>query len=135
MLAPNATLRPLVVPKGSPAQAQATTEAATAAESEVETGQTRRHRKFCRRTDRRVTGAAGLDVLPGVAVAAGAVGLWRRGMDARGALLAMGMEDRSRREPDGRDRRLAGGSFVAVARQAVERLTLLARASHLHYIV
>jgi hypothetical protein len=39
VLAPNAWLRPLVVPKGPPAQAQAATEAATAAECEVKTVQ------------------------------------------------------------------------------------------------
>ena len=36
---------------------------------------------------------------------------------------------------DGRDRRLTGGSLVAVARHEAERLTILAHASHLHYIV
>jgi len=43
VLAPNAKLRPLVVPQGPPAQAQAATEAA-AAECEVETVQARPHR-------------------------------------------------------------------------------------------
>ena len=41
VLVPNAKLRPLVVPQGPPAQAQATTEAAVAAECEVETVQAR----------------------------------------------------------------------------------------------
>ena len=44
VLAPNAKLRALVVPPGPPAQAQAATEAAAAAESEVETVQARPHR-------------------------------------------------------------------------------------------
>ena len=44
VLAPNAKLRPLVVPQGPPAQAQATTEAAAAAGCEVETVQARPHR-------------------------------------------------------------------------------------------
>jgi hypothetical protein len=43
----------------------------------------------------------------------------------------------SRRRPHrvGRERRLTSGSFVAVARHEVERLTTIVRASHLHYIV
>ena len=41
----------------------------------------------------------------------------------------------SRPGPDGRDRRLTDGSFVALARHEVERLTILVHASHLHYIV
>ena len=41
MLAPNAKLRALVVPQGPPAQAQAATEAAAAAEREIETAQAR----------------------------------------------------------------------------------------------
>jgi hypothetical protein len=44
VLAPNAKLRPLVVPQGPPAQAQAATEAAAAAEREVETVQAGLHR-------------------------------------------------------------------------------------------
>jgi choline dehydrogenase-like flavoprotein len=44
VLAPNAKLRPLVVPQGPPAQAKAATEAAVAAECEVETAQARPHR-------------------------------------------------------------------------------------------
>ncbi len=44
VLAPNAKLRPLVVPQGPPAQALAATEAAAAAECEVETVQARPHR-------------------------------------------------------------------------------------------
>jgi hypothetical protein len=40
-LAPNAKLRALVVPQGPPAQAQAATEAAAAAEREIETAQAR----------------------------------------------------------------------------------------------
>lgn len=43
----------------------------------------------------------------------------------------------SRRRPHrvGRGRRLTSGSFVALARHEVERLTTIVRASHLHYIV
>lgn len=48
---------------------------------------------------------------------------------------SLGMADRSRPEADSRERRLAGGSSVAVARHEVERLAILAGASHLHYIV
>jgi hypothetical protein len=44
VLAPNAKLRPLVVPQGPPAQAQAAAEATAAAECEVETVQARPHR-------------------------------------------------------------------------------------------
>jgi uncharacterized protein involved in tolerance to divalent cations len=44
VLAPNAKLRPVVVPQGPPAQAQAATEAAVPAECEVETVQARPHR-------------------------------------------------------------------------------------------
>ena len=44
VLAPNAKLRPVVVPQGQPAQAQAATEAAVPAECEVETVQARPHR-------------------------------------------------------------------------------------------
>jgi hypothetical protein len=44
VLAPNAKLRPRVVPQGPPAQAQAATEAAAAAECEVQTVQARPHR-------------------------------------------------------------------------------------------
>jgi hypothetical protein len=44
VLAPNAKLRPLVVPQGPPAQAQAATEAKAAAECKVETVQARPHR-------------------------------------------------------------------------------------------
>ena len=44
VLAPNAKLRPLVVPQGPPAQAQAATEAAVAAECEVQTIEARPHR-------------------------------------------------------------------------------------------
>jgi hypothetical protein len=44
VLAPNAKLRPLVVPQGPPAQAQAPTEAAAAAECKVDAVQARPHR-------------------------------------------------------------------------------------------
>ena len=44
VLAPNAKLRPLVVPQGPPAQALAATQAAAAAECEVETVPARPHR-------------------------------------------------------------------------------------------
>ena len=44
MLAPNAKLRALVVPQGPPAQAQAATRVAAAAECEVQTVQARPHR-------------------------------------------------------------------------------------------
>ncbi len=44
VLAPNAKLRPLVVPQGPPAQAQAATEAAAAAEREVKTVRAAPHR-------------------------------------------------------------------------------------------
>ncbi len=44
VLAPSAKLRALVVPQGPPAQAQAATESAAAAECEVETVQARPHR-------------------------------------------------------------------------------------------
>jgi hypothetical protein len=44
VLAPNAKLRPLVVPQGPPAQAQAATVAAVAAECEVQTTDARPHR-------------------------------------------------------------------------------------------
>ena len=54
MLAPNATLRPLVVPKGPPAQSQAANAAATAAECEVETGQARPRRTSWARLLKRV---------------------------------------------------------------------------------
>ena len=54
VLAPNAKLRSLVVPQGPPAQAQAATEAATAAECEVETAQARPHRVSWARLLKRV---------------------------------------------------------------------------------
>ena len=44
VLAPNAKLRPLVVPQGPPARAQAATDAAVEAECEVETVQALPHR-------------------------------------------------------------------------------------------
>ncbi|MCU0938490.1 MAG: hypothetical protein MUC86_04975 [Burkholderiaceae bacterium] len=44
VLAPNAKLRPRVVPQGPPATAPAATEAAAAAECEGEPGQARPHR-------------------------------------------------------------------------------------------
>ena len=53
-MAPNAKLRSLVVPQGPPAQAQAATEAATAAECEVETAQARPHRVSWARLLKRV---------------------------------------------------------------------------------
>jgi hypothetical protein len=58
VLAPNAKLRPLVVPQEPPAQAQAATEAAVAADCEVETAQARPRRISWARLLKRVLATA-----------------------------------------------------------------------------
>ena len=58
VLAPNAKLRPLVVPQEPPAQAQAATEAAVAADCEVETAQARPRRISWARLLKRVFATA-----------------------------------------------------------------------------
>jgi hypothetical protein len=58
VLAPNAKLRSLVVPQEPPAQAQAATEAAVAADCEVETAQARPRRISWARLLKRVLATA-----------------------------------------------------------------------------